>query len=233
MFESLRSKRQILSVSSSELGCALCQSLDLERDNLVHVGTTQHLHGGTKALYSAKPVSHFLFTHYCAGCSDCSWAAPGGGVTPCTGNSSLGTAGRPGDWYSFVTAAPNMHHEVRLLLDGATAEGAAFSISPDIFDGSGDRAPTSTPPTLHSRPDGAMLRWNTTSGTGPFFVRAAASVRYSMAVAMPTGYTVEMLGPTAELNGSIGPIRSIRPIPADNNNQFDWQPIDLQFDFVC
>ena len=119
----------------------------------------------------------------------------------------------------------------------ATAEGAAFSISPDVFDGSGDRAPTSTPPTLHSRPDGAMLRWNTTSGTGPFFVRAAASVRYSMAVAMPTGYTVEMLGPTAKLNGSIGPIRPIRPIrpiPADNNNnQFDWQPIDLQFDFVC
>ena len=128
-----------------------------------------------------------------------------------------------------------MHHEVRLLLDGATAEGAAFSISPDIFDGSGDRAPTSTPPTLHSRPDGAMLRWNTTSGTGPFFVRAAASVRYSMAVAMPTGYTVEMLGPTAELDGSIGPIRPIRPIsmPVDNNNNLlDWQPVDLQFDFL-
>ena len=204
----------------------------MERDNRVPVGTTQHLHGGTKAVYFARSVSHFLFAHFCAGCSDCSWAAPGGGVTPCTGNSSLGTAGRPGDWYSFVPAAPNMHHEVRLLLDGATAEGAAFSISPDIFDGSGDRAPTSTPPTLHSRPDGAMLRWNTTSGTGPFFVRAAASVRYSMAVAMPTGYTVEMLGPTAELNGSIGPTRSIRPMPADNNNQFDWQPVDLQFDFV-
>ena len=184
-----------------------------------------------------SPYLIFLFTHFYAGCSDCSWAAPGGGVTPCTGNSSLGTAGRPGDWYSFVTAAPNMHHEVRLLLDRATAEGAAFLISPDIFDGSGGRVPTSSPPTLHSRPDGAMLRWNTTSGTGPFFVRAAASARYSMAVAMPTGYTVEMLSPTAEQNGSIGPIRPIRPIrpiPADNNNnQFDWQPIDLQFDFVC
>ena len=112
------------------------------------------------SLFHQHPVSHFLFAHFCAGCSDCSWAAPGGGVTPCTGNSSSGTAGRPGDWYSFVPAAPNMHHEVRLLLDRATAEGAAFLISPDIFDGSGGRVPTSSPPTLHSRPDGAMLRWN-------------------------------------------------------------------------
>eukprot|EP01051_Picozoa_sp_SAG22_P033690 SAG22_NODE_14883_length_362_cov_1.163498_2_plen_77_part_01 len=74
-------------------------------------------------------------------------------MAECPGNGSLGVAGRAGEWYSFVSAAANTVHEVRLLAEG-DVDGAVFlsSIAPDILDGYGDRVPTSVPPTVYFRP---------------------------------------------------------------------------------
>ena len=119
------------------------------------------------------------------------WSWVSGGAAQCPGNSSLGVAGRSGEWFSFRPTAANAFVEVRLLVEGQ-AEGLILSsIAPDIFDGHGDRVPTPVPPTLHSRRDGSMLRWNTsTAGTGPFFVRGVVTARHSVVVASPQPYQV-------------------------------------------
>ena len=112
------------------------------------------------------------------------WSWVSGGVAQCSGNSSLGVAGRPGEWFSFRPAAANALIEVRLLAEGQAEGEISSSIAPDIFDGHGDRVPTPVPPTLHSRRDGSMLRWNTSmAGTGPFFVRVMATAQHSVVMA--------------------------------------------------
>eukprot|EP01051_Picozoa_sp_SAG22_P006920 SAG22_NODE_469_length_10143_cov_5.595181_2_plen_487_part_00 len=116
-------------------------------------------------------------------------------MAECPGNKSLGVAGRPGEWYSFVPAAANIVHEVRLLAEDR-GDDVAFSSSivPDILDGNGDRVPTSVPPTMHSRAGASVLRWNTTNaGSGPFFVRATAAAQHSMAVAAVAAYRVDSM----------------------------------------
>ena len=79
-----------------------------------------------------------------------SWAAPGDGFAECTGNGSLGIAGKPGEWFSFE--APGGLIELRLLAEGETDEATfSSSIAPDIFDGRGDLVPVLAPPTLQAK----------------------------------------------------------------------------------
>eukprot|EP01051_Picozoa_sp_SAG22_P001952 SAG22_NODE_82_length_21749_cov_10.719769_9_plen_1119_part_00 len=116
-------------------------------------------------------------------------------MAECSSNGSLGVAGRPGEWYSFAPDAANAVYEVRLLAE-SNVGGSAFSSSivPDILDGYGDRVPTSVPPTVYFRPGASVLRWNTSNaGPGPFFVRATASARHSVAVAAPVPYRVDSM----------------------------------------
>eukprot|EP01051_Picozoa_sp_SAG22_P000948 SAG22_NODE_31_length_27697_cov_7.384376_19_plen_552_part_00 len=119
------------------------------------------------------------------------------------GNGSLGVAGRPGEWFSFEPKAALSYVEIRLLAE--TSDAAAFSstIAPDIFDGHGDRVPTLVPPTLHSRRDGSMLRWNiSAAGSAPFFVRATANAQHSVAVASPLPYRAELVATETSANWS-------------------------------
>ena len=119
------------------------------------------------------------------------WSWVSGGAAQCPGNSSLGVAGRPGEWFSFRPTVANAFLEVRLLAEGQAEGEISSSIAPDIFDGHGDRVPTLVAPTLYSRRDGSMLRWNTsTAGTGPFFVRVVVTARHSVVVASPQPYEV-------------------------------------------
>ena len=66
-----------------------------------------------------------------------------------------------------------------------TDDENSFSIDTDTFDGYGDIVLTAVPPTLYFRPDGAMLRWNTTLGSGPYYVRSMATAEHSITLAMP------------------------------------------------
>ena len=120
-----------------------------------------------------------------------SWAAPGDGVSACSvANQSLGIAGRPGEWFSFEPAAANQFHEGRLLAEEADTDVEnSFSIDTDVFDGFGDIVLAAVPPTLHFRPGGAMLRWNTTSGSGPYYVRSVATAQRSITLAVPPTYS--------------------------------------------
>ena len=109
-----------------------------------------------------------------------SWAAPDSGMDLCA-NGSLGVAGRPGEWYSFLPGAASAYHEVRLLSEGALISDSrtTFTIDTDIFDSNAERVTTPVSPTLHHRPDGIMLRWNVTAAAaaaGRFYLRASASV---------------------------------------------------------
>ena len=118
------------------------------------------------------------------------WAAPDGGVNDqCSGNESLGIAGQPTEWYSFSPTADTFH-EVRLLAE-IEDQWFSSSIAADIYDGYGDHVLTRSPPTLHTRRHGSMLRWNTSAaGNGPFFVRMSATASHSVVVAAPVPYQI-------------------------------------------
>ena len=135
------------------------------------------------------------------------WAAPGDGVAECGNMSSLGVAGRPGEWFAFISANANTYHEVRVLADPPRSDGTIL-ISADVFYGSGERAPTVGPPQLSQRPGGTVLRFNLTENSRRrYFVRASATVPHSVVVAAPPEYAVKQTESSVGSGGELLPLQ--------------------------
>jgi hypothetical protein len=141
-----------------------------------------------------------------------SWVTPeAGSVAECNATESLGVAGGAIEWFKFSPITGNRLYEVRLIAKAAAEDDAGVSaatLASDIFDEYGERVLTSAPPELHARRNAVMLRWSTSeAGPGPFYVRATATARHSIAVAAPMPYELTVgdgqrstgLGTTSEV----------------------------------
>ena len=108
-----------------------------------------------------------------------------------SGNQSLGYPARPGMWVSFGSATPsNTLFEVQLRFEGRVGSIEVQG----VFDGNAAAARGPTP-TVHDSANGRMLRWNSTTNFGPFFIHLelADISEYSVTAVTPPVYSWSML----------------------------------------
>ena len=121
-----------------------------------------------------------------------SWASAAADV--CPANQSLGVAGSSGSWFSFSSAEKNATYEIQLR----STEASRFVLL-GIFDESAELV-RGEPPSVHSRIDGAMLRWNSSQTEGRVFVHASnllpesIDVPFSVVVVVPPTYSWQATG---------------------------------------